>query len=89
MLKVMSTTSILMFSFLLGVKILIQNWVEITSLQRHSLVGMFISTLLRRKIVSKIINPADCIRGVFFYFIATSNVFKYQTLSLILNVFYM
>lgn len=79
MLKVMSTTFVLMFSSLLGVKILIQNWVEIASLQSHSLAGMFISTLLRRKIVSKIINPATCVRG-FFYFIATSNDFKYQTL---------
>lgn len=79
MLKVMSTTFVLMFASLLGVKILIHNWGETTSLQRHSLVVMLISILLGRKIVNKISSPVVCALSVsegFFYFIARSNVFN-------------
>lgn len=57
MLKVMSTTFVFMFASLLGVKILIQNWVDMgrTAKPQFGYNVMFSSTLLGRKIVNKII----------------------------------
>lgn len=74
MLNVMSTIFVLIFTSLLGVKILIQNWVEITSLQSHSLAVIFISTLLGGKVVNKIINPVVCALSVSEGFLFHSNI---------------
>lgn len=74
MLEVMGTTFVLIFASLLEIKILIQNWVEITSLQSHSLVVMFIPAMLGRKVVNKVMNPVVCALSVLEGYLFHSNI---------------